>query len=238
MYDLFINAVYQFGQYIILLGIIVSMAGIFYLIIDKRYPKVSFDVIEGKRKITITKRLMNGKIVNGDLISVLMNGSKEIGMTIDNFDYYFVDSGRGSKRRYIATRRGQDLIPIKFNEFEIQIEELGTAREIAMRYINAIDSVDKNMDKQNPIILAIIGVVPIAVILLITGGMTFLILNDALPKLLEVQTILSADNLKMANINAEITQNLVEISKNFGNDYTQTNQTYYIQTSGIEGGGN
>jgi hypothetical protein len=236
MYDLFINAVYQFGQYIILLGIIVSMAGIFYLIIDKRYPKVSFDVIEGKRKITITKRLMNGKIVNGDLISVLMNGSKEIGMTIDNFDYYFVDSGRGSKRRYIATRRGQDLIPIKFNEFEIQIEELGTAREIAMRYINAIDSVDKNMDKQNPIILAIIGVVPIAVILLITGGMTFLILNDALPKLLEVQTILSADNLKMANINAEITQNLVEISKNFGNDYTQTNQTYYIQTSGIEGG--
>lgn len=234
MYDLFINAVYQFGQYIILIGIIVSMAGIFYLIIDKRYPKVSFDVIEGKRKITITKRLMNGKIVNGDLISVLMNGSKEIGMSIDNFDYYFVDSGRGSKRRYIATRRGQDLIPIKFNEFEIQIEELGTAREIAMRYINAIDSVDKNMDKQNPIILAIIGVVPIAVILLITGGMTFLILNDALPKLLEVQTILSADNLKMANINAEITQNLVDISKNFGNDYTQTNQTYYIQTSGIE----
>jgi hypothetical protein len=145
MYDLFINAVYQFGQYIILLGIIVSMAGIFYLIIDKRYPKVSFDVIEGKRKITITKRLMNGKIVNGDLISVLMNGSKEIGMTIDNFDYYFVDSGRGSKRRYIATRRGQDLIPIKFNEFEIQIEELGTAREIAMRYINAIDSVDKKI---------------------------------------------------------------------------------------------
>lgn len=234
MYDLFINAVYQFGQYIILIGIIVSMAGIFYLIIDKRYPKVSFDVIEGKRKITITKRLMNGKIVNGDLISVLMNGSKEIGMSIDNFDYYFVDSGRGSKRGYIATRRGQDLIPIKFNEFEIQIEELGTAREIAMRYINAIDSVDKNMDKQNPIILAIIGVVPIAVILLITGGMTFLILNDALPKLLEVQTILSADNLKMANINAEITQNLVDISKNFGNDYTQTNQTYYIQTSGIE----
>ena len=237
MYDLFMNSVLQFGQYVVLLGIVVAMAGIFYKIIDSRYPKVAFDVIEGKRKITITKRLMNGKVANGDLISILMNGNKQIGMTIDNFDYYFVDSRGGSKRRYVATRRGLDLIPIKFNEFEIQIEELGTAREIAMRYINAIDSVDKTMDKQNPIILAIIGVVPIAVILLITGGMTFLILNDALPKLLEVQTILSADTLKMANINAEITQNLVDISTNLQKDYNQyTNETYYIQTSG--GGGN
>lgn len=231
MYDLFISSVGQFGQYLVLCGVLLALLIIAYLIIDKRYPKVNFICFEGNRMTKLTRRLMNDMVVMNDLIKILMNGNTFVGFKISEFDYIYSDN----KRMYLTTRKGQDLIPLRYNGETIDILELGSAREIAMRYINAIDSVDRNMDKQNPIILAIISVLPIAVVLLLTGAMCFLILNDALPKLLEVNIQLSADNVRMAELNQQITGTLEKLVNQVGMNQTNTelNQTFYVQNSGV-----
>jgi len=229
MYDLFVNAVFQYGQYLVFVGVLVALLTIFYLIVDKRYPKVKMVCFEGNRMTFLTRRLMNEMVVVNDLIKILMSGNNLIGFKISEFDYVYYNA----KRHYLTTRKGNDIIPMRVVGDNVEIGELGTGREIAMRYINAIDSVDKNMDKQNPIILAIISVLPITVVLLITGAMCFLILNDALPKLLDVNIQLSADNVRMAEINSQLTQTLDALATKIGVNSTATNQTYYIQNSGV-----
>lgn len=230
MYDMFLNAVMQYAQYIILLGGVVGILLFAYFIVDKRYPKVNFVCIEGNRMTFIQRRLMNEMVVLNDLIKILLYGNNFIGFKISEFNYVYF----GNQRKYVATRKGNDLIPLSITSETIEILEIGTGREIAMRYINAIDSVDKNMDKQNPLILAVLSVLPISIILLLTCVGTYLIINDALPKLLEVNSQLSNDNVRMAELNSQITITLDEIIKKVGlNSTTETNQTYYIQKSGV-----
>lgn len=218
------NVVSLYGGYIVFLGAVVSLLIIFYVIINSRYPVVVFDVIEGRRKIRTTRRLIGEKVVKDSLLEILLHGERLFGFKISEYDYYY----DGDTRCYFATKRGEDLIPYRINQEGVDIAELGMGREIAVRYINAIDSVKGDLDKQNPLVLALISVIPIAVLVLLTGVMFYLILNDALPKMLQVSTQVSSQALEMAKINAQISENMVKVSSKIDTPSVVQNSTIVV----------
>jgi len=192
-----------FASFLVLFAVVIILLFIFYFIINQKYPIVYFDVIEGKRKIKTKRRLLGDLVVPDNLLQILLNGNRLFGFKISDFDYYFDND---KHRTYIATRRGTELIPLRITETGLELTELGMAREIAMRYINAIDSTKQDLDKQNPIILALISVLPIGVLVILTGVMFYLILNDALPKMINA-------NVEIAKLVAKSSENMKVVAE-------------------------
>lgn len=197
VYDPAIQAIGNMAGPLILVGVFVFVLLLVYAMVNSRYPRIKFHVIEGKRQITTYRRQLGEKVVEDNIIRILMNGQKMLGFSISEYDYYFVGD---KSRTYLATRRGTELVPLRLKEYEIELAELGTAREIAIRYVNTIDSVNRDLDKQNPIILVLISMIPVAVLVLLTGLMFYLMLSDALPKLVKA-------NVDMARYLAESSGN-------------------------------
>ena len=222
----FMTSFAQYGNFLILFGVLVALLIIFYIIVDRMYPKVEFDVIEGRRKTKLTRRLVGDKVVKDSLLEILLRGNQLLGFKISEYDYYY----DGNTKVYFATRRGEDLIPFRINQESVDIAELGLGREIAMRYINAIDSVKGDLDKQNPLVLALISVLPIAVLVLLTGVMFYLILNDAMPKLLDFNKQVMAQTVQVAQATQETSQNMVLVANKLqlNTPTNTTNSTIYV----------
>jgi len=196
----------KYGAYMVLLTTILSALIIIWFVISRRYPRVTFEIIDGKRKTVEYRRMYGDKVVEDNLINILLFGERLLGFKINEFDYYYY----GDKDvRYLATRDGQgNLIPLKIKEATIEVGEIGMAKEIAIRYINAIESAKEDLNKQNPIILALISVLPITVLVIITGVMFYLILNDALPRIIDIYKAVSADSVEIARLNYDTAQTL------------------------------
>ena len=193
----------KYSSYLILLTTILAILIIVWFVISRRYKKVWFEVLDGKRRTIEARRLYGDKVVEDNLINILLFGEKLLGFKINEFDYAYDQKGI----IYYATRDGQgNLIPLQLKHNEIAVGEIGTAKEIAIRYINAIESAKEDLNKQNPIILALISVIPIAVLVLVTGVMFYLILNDALPKIINIYTQISADSVKVAQLTHDTAQ--------------------------------
>jgi len=205
----FFSILTNYGTYLVLLGVAVLVLGVVYWNVSSRYPKVKFMVFEGKSQFFVNRRTMDDKIVPDNVIEILMNGNRMVGPNIRDFDY-IVERG---KLIYLATMRGNELIPLKLKESELDIAELGLAREIAIRYVNTIDATRQDLLNQNPLILSLIAVIPFAVILLLNGLVFYFAMNDAIPKITGVYTQLSAQMADMQQINLEISENLVEVAK-------------------------
>ena len=222
----FMTSFTQYGNFLILFGVLVALLVIFYIIVDRMYPKVEFDVIEGRRKTKLTRRLVGDKVVKDSLLEILLRGNQLLGFKISEYDYYY----DGNIKVYFATRRGEDLIPFRINQESVDIAELGLGREIAMRYINAIDSVKGDLDKQNPLVLALISVLPIAILVLLTGVMFYLILNDAMPKLLDFNKQVMAQTVQVAQSTQETSQNMVLVATKLqlNTPTNTTNSTIYV----------
>lgn len=216
----------QYGVVLVALGCFIALGIVFFFITNKKYPQVYFDVIEGKRLELQTMRLMGDKVVPNNLLRILLEGNKLIGFNIHDFDYYY----SGNKRRYLATKHGEDLVPLKIKDDMIQLEELGTGREIAIRYINTIDSVAQDLNKQNPLILALISVIPIGVLVILTGIMFYLILNNALPQMLAVSSKMQASQLEMSENLKHVADAQIILAQKFPDAYNTTmhNNTIYL----------
>jgi hypothetical protein len=211
MAELYTEAIGAIGNLIgplALFGTFVAVAIVVYMMVNARYPQVKFHVIEGKRQLTLKMRLFGEKVVENNLIQLLLRGEGMIGFKLSEYDYYFTDD---RKRTYLATRRGVDLIPLRIKETELELAELGMAREIAIRYVNTIDSVKNDMDKQNPIILALVSILPLSVLVLLTGVMFYMILNDAIPKMISANIEVSQLSAQTARLSAQTASSLQEV---------------------------
>lgn len=196
IYSEFLATMASMSGYLLLMGSIVLCLGVVYLMINQRYPVIKFDVIEGKRKITTKRRVLGERVVSDNLIEILLRGQNMLGFSLSEYDYYFVDD---KNRRYIATRKGTELVPLKIRDTEIELAELGMGREVAIRYINALDSIKTDLDKQNPIILALVSVIPICVLVLLSGVMFYLILNGMAPMLMKYSAEIAHANENTAS---------------------------------------
>lgn len=196
----------KYGAWLLVVFVVLVLSIIVWFVLSRKYPRVTFEILEGKIKNVEYRRLFGDKVVPDNLIQILIDGEKILGFKISEYDYIYY----GNERRYLATRRGDELIPLRIKDNEIQLEELGFAREIAMRYVNTIDSTKEDLNKQNPLVLALLSVLPISVLVILTGVMFFLILNDAFPKFALIYTDVSKNTLEAAKYNAEVAKLLAQ----------------------------
>lgn len=213
----------NYVSYIVLLAIIVGLLIILYINISRRYPKVHFIVYEGKTQFEAVRRLMDDKIVPDSLIDILLHGQKIIGMNIRDFDYIINKNG---KLTYLATMRGNELVPLKLNESSLDPAELGIGREIAIRYVNTIDATKMDLMHQNPLILSLIAVLPFAVVILLNGIIFYLAMNDMLPKVMDTYQEISKSNAEISKTNLEISENLAGVIRFLPAQYH--NSTVYV----------
>ena len=220
----------QYATLLMVMGVVVVLGVIVLYIIGQKFPIVEFEILEGKTKRIEKRRLFGEKVVPNNLIMILLEGEKILGFKITEYDYVY----QGKAKIYLATQRGEDLIPLRLVGDEIRLEELGFAREIAMRYVNTIDSTKSDLNKQNPLILGLISVVPVAVLVLLTGVMFYLILNSALPKIIDIYTEVSHTSLEVAKYNSDVAH-VVSQCNSANNPPPMQNIT--IQSSGMAVGG-
>lgn len=148
---------------------------IFYMyILNQRYPKVQFHVIEQGMEKRITQRLMGDKVVPSSLINILLKGDTMLGEDINTFPYL---QSKGGKRVYYAYMRNMVLVPCEINEKSIDVGEINKAREIAYRYINMIKMTKDQTSKNEPLIMTLIAIAPWAVMAIIYGFMIYILIT-------------------------------------------------------------
>lgn len=223
----------KFGGYVVLVISIVAVCLLAWYIFSRRYPRITFEIYDGKRKSVEYRRLYGDKIVEDNLIQVILFGERLLGFKIDEFDHVYI----GNEKRYLATTDGQgNLVPLRIENTALKIGELGTAKEIAIRYINAIDSAKEDLKKENPILLALISVIPIAVLVLVSGVVFYLILNDALPKIIGVYSEISQTSLQVAQLSKQTAEYMMNTTQHMQampppniSEYPLQNGTIVIQ---------
>ncbi|MGB9561288.1 MAG: hypothetical protein ACPL6C_00600 [bacterium] len=218
----------NYFSYLVLLFIIVVLLFFLYYNVSRRYPKIKLMVFEGKTWSYEYRRLMERKIVPDSLIDILLKGHRIVGMNIDDFDNLIDKNG---KYVYLATKRNNELLPLKLNEASIDPNELGLAKEIAVRYINTIDSTYQDLQHQNPLILSLIAVIPFAVVILLNGIIFYLAMNDMLPKITSTYQQIANMNVETVKMQSEITNNLVLIANKLGL-HTNSSYVYTVPSKG------
>lgn len=191
----------QYISVVVILGLLVLFGGLYLFILDRRFPNVKFRIYEGNRTYQLTQRVIGDKIIDGGLIAILINGNKLIGEDLKTFDYVYEENRFGAPSKvYLATYRNKILVPIKKSEMTLEISPLASAREIAIRYVNLIDNVEKQLDKSNPIINALISAVPNSLPVLFGGIIMYLILTSVGANMERIVNILNEIVIKLDNI--------------------------------------
>ena len=162
--------------------------------LNKKYPKVTFHVIEGGVEKRVSQRLMGNKVVPNSLIDILMKGDRLLGEDINTFDY--LQSTKG-KRIYYAFMRNFILVPMTISQKGVEVGEINKAREIAYRYVNVMKQTREQTAKNEPLITAIISSIPLLIIIIAFGFLIYILLtgsvdsiNTAVSGLKEVATML------------------------------------------------
>ncbi len=217
---------------VISVAMVILLFGFYYaLVLNKKFPKVTFLVFDGNVSYFLDKRLMGRKIVDDNIISILLEGDRLIGENINDFESIYWE---GKKRVYLAFAKNKILIPLRKQDENLDIEELGKAREIATRYVNTIDESHKQVDKQNPVMLTLLSVMPLAVIIILFGIMTYLIINSVSDKMMLI-----------AQTNEKVSGNLKSLVEVFLSKSNTTNknvppiiiQNQTVPNKGLPAGG-
>jgi hypothetical protein len=214
----------QFGGYIVIVAALVLISILAWVIVNSRYPRKRFEVYEssGFREIC-WRRSVNGKVVSNNLVEILLKGNNILGMALT--DYPCVKEGK--REYYVGWRKGGEIVPAVIQDGKISVAEIGTARDIAIRYVNVIDSTKQDLDKQNPILLALVSVLPLGVLVLLTGVMMYLILSNALPAVITVEKDISKMQLETVQALKDVSANLAALGGHTAAP-AATNSTVYI----------
>lgn len=158
----------------ILAAFLVFALGFVYLVIlNKKFPRVTFLTFEGNIVEFRTRRLDGEKIVPDNIIDILLNKNKLIGENINDFSYGYM----GNKKVYLAGYANGTLLPMRLKQADLRLDELGTAKEIAIRYVNTVESTKEQIEKTNPVLLSIISALPISIFIIIFGVMVYMLIQ-------------------------------------------------------------
>jgi hypothetical protein len=161
----FMMALAQMWMVIIAAGFI--LIGLIYLyIIHKRFPVRKVYLYDRGAWISTTRRQVGGMLVKAGLLDLVLHANKLFGPRIDSFQFVRV----GKENYYLAKLgAGNTLIPLKINEQEHSIDEISAlgAKALATTYINSMDEVRETIEKSNPFWTALIGTLPLAIVLLL-----------------------------------------------------------------------
>jgi hypothetical protein len=163
---------------VIILGLLAGVAIAYMLMINARYPNVKIKLYDRGNEIKTHRRRIGDMLVHCGFMDLLFNTSKLFGEDIKNFDFLRI----GKEKWYVA-RLGaaSTLMPVRFNisgDSNI-VEDKGIiiAKKLAMEYVNLIDEVNKTLDKNNPFIIGLLSVLPLAIVILLLAIIIYLVLT-------------------------------------------------------------
>jgi len=212
----FMMSLAQMWMVIIAAGFV--LIGLVYLyIIHKRFPVRKVYLYDRGSWISTTRRQVGGMLVKAGLLDLIFHANKLFGPRIDSFQFVRV----GKENYYIAKLgAGNTLIPLKINEQEHSIDEISAlgAKALATTYINSMDEVRETIEKSNPFWTALIGTLPLAIVLLLVFALFWSMTDFILKSIKEVVNPLSEISRQIAmynnqTINTTITQTQ-EVSNN------------------------
>lgn len=195
----------QFWAVFIAIAIIV-IAGIYLFLIDKRHPKIRFLAYDKGTFVDIERRLIGNMVVKANILDLLFIKDKLFGPRIEDYDYV----RKGNQKIYLAKiGAGGTLIPLKINEQRHSLDEISaiSAKTLAMEYINCMDEVKERIEKANPFWTALIGTLPLAIVLVLVFAIFWAFTTFTLDVMKEImqplQTII--EKYEGGNINVTIT---------------------------------
>lgn len=148
---------------------------VFYISIDRKYPKVFFICFEDGTLRTFAQRLLNDKIVVPDDLLGLALGKKTKGEDISKYPKILY---KGAYHYGAAMKNGL-LIPLELayvgQTAKLNITEIGNAIDIANRYIQGIDMVNDFVKAQDPLMIGIMAVAPMAILVGVLALAIFLL---------------------------------------------------------------
>lgn len=198
---------------LILVGACVFIFWAVYNMFNQRFPKKKFLAIDGVLFRYIIQRIDGDKIVEDNLINLVM-GRRTIGENINDFVRIRMQTGRGFEECYLCQPIGKALMPVRYNPNLMLFEptEIKNGRDIAMRYIAAEEAVEQQAKTQEPLAVALMTAIPVTLVIVafsVSMYLAYLGISDNQAKV----AVLTQNTAQLIADNANHIEKLINITR-------------------------
>lgn len=161
---------------IVLVGAMALISFALMKLLDGKFPKLKFMVFEGNNVKFLIQRLDGNKVVPDDLLGLIMHKNL-LGEDIRRFKRSFF-IGFSAEPIYLASLVNKILIPLEYKdhikESEVKKlaghpiilpEEITNGALLGQRYRELLKATEQVSKAQEPLILSIVSVLPIAIVI-------------------------------------------------------------------------
>jgi len=221
------------------------LGGLLFYLFQQRFKKALFLIFDNGIIYKKQFFLINDRLVEYNLLAVLLKREKTCGLNIRDYPYFFErNSFGGLERVYLAVKMGADFyIPVRVSLSNKQLQIINDeaiANRLYDEAINYFITSTEQVKAIDQLMARIVESVPIVFLAVSVGALFWLsasILHDNYTAITQANKEISENLLLASNISFQAIGEAKNVSKNLEN-YTKTYQDYLesIKNLSISGG--